>query len=1087
MKCAECGHANREDVRFCTACGAALFLLCPKCAAPAEENDLYCGACGGRLPAAGKSLPMAATAKPRVTAASGPVSADGESFESERKNVTVLFADISGFTAMSEKLDPEDVTTIMNGCLKMMADTVVHFEGYVDKFIGDCVMAIFGAPITHENDPELAIRAALEMKRQIEDYNKNLPVRLEKPLALHIGINSGVVIAGGVGSDQKMQYTVMGDTVNLASRLESIAGSGEVFVSGYTYNLTRKLFEFNPHEPIKVKGKKDPVAVYEVVKAKANTGETRRAAASAIPLVGRDQEISILRKCAEQLLAGHGQNVFLVSDPGVGKSRIQIELKNRFKDGEVQSIEGVCRSFSQNTSYSVFSEIFRSLLDIDSEDLQAAMAEKIARNLPLLLNLAPESLPSEAKEAIVFIGAMLGVRLGDEWDVPIDQMDGQEVKLATFRSISWFFSQMAQVKPLMLTLENLHHADNTSVELIAYLFDVFKARPIMLLLLMRPNREHASSKLPLIARKAHEDHTTVITVERLTAAECDQFVSYLIGTEKVPDALLQLVRSRADGNPLFMEEIVRGLLEGGVVRRNEDGTVEVVENLANVAIPSSIQGMIIARIDRLQPGLKDILQTAAVVGPVFKQALMERLIKVRDLEDRLNQLIEMGMIFESSSFPEIDYSFRNVLIQEAVYSTLLLKKRKELHAVVAREIEALYPNRLDDHVEVLAEHYRQAENSDKCYHYLVRSGLKTKQAYSNQDAANYLRQAIEIGRDLDAADPPLETAYIALSDALEMMGDLDGATEAWRAVTALMSDDRQKANALRNIGRIEEKRGDPEKASAVYDEAAALLTAHPDSIEAGQLYLNQSWVLNRLKDYDAAIAKASAAMEIFEASQATEDISRACNNLAVIHEHQGDLEKALAFNQRSLALAEEAGERRLAGNAYLSLGFLHGKRGEPETALDYFDQAFETMYRIGNRIGAGTAMLSKGQGYLELGRLDEAETALLHALRIHRELNLRRRLGRNQLALADVYIAKGAFEKAAQQLDAVEAISKEQERAADLAAATETRARLLLAQGLDPVANFEAAIAQYQAIGQDRDAERVSQSLARYQSSAAAE
>jgi class 3 adenylate cyclase len=283
VDCSACSFGNREDARYCTRCGTPLFLLCVKCNAPAQDGDQFCGGCGSRLihMAAGAPLPVLATlpgAKPGATAGAkrADAAATAPSFESERKNVTVLFADIAGFTAMSEKLDPEDVTNLMNGCLKMLADVVVRYEGYVDKFIGDCVMAIFGAPIAHENHPELAVRAALAMHKEMEEYNKKLPTKIDKKLALHTGVNSGMVIAGGVGSDMKMEYTVMGDTVNLASRLESIAKDGQIFVSGYTYNLTRHLFEFLHHDPIKVKGKQAPVAVYEVLKAKNLIGQDCR-------------------------------------------------------------------------------------------------------------------------------------------------------------------------------------------------------------------------------------------------------------------------------------------------------------------------------------------------------------------------------------------------------------------------------------------------------------------------------------------------------------------------------------------------------------------------------------------------------------------------------------------------------------------------------------------------------------------------------------------------------------------------------------------------------------------------------------------
>ncbi|MBF0127642.1 MAG: AAA family ATPase [Magnetococcales bacterium] len=498
MKCSHCQQDNRQGVHYCTRCGTPLHAICHLCRSPCAAEDIYCGECGSRLPGGNRppaQLPALSTliASPQSQTP----------LESERKNVTVLFADISGFTAMSERMDPEEVTNIMNGCMKMLADIVHRYEGYVDKFIGDCIMAIFGAPITHENDPELALRAALEMQKEMEEYNASLQGRLETPLTLHTGINSGMVIAGGVGSDKKMEYTVMGDTVNLAARLESLAKHGQTFVSGYTYNLTRNLFEFVRHDPIKVKGKKEPVAVYEVIRAKSrNEQNIDQSHETITPLVGRNREMETLRACLDRHVSGQGLVTFLISPAGVGKSRIHQEIKKQFLKGErIQVLEGICRSFSRDTSYAVFIEIFRQLFNIDSEDMEESMVDKLTTNLPLLLGLKPDNLSEETRKGMVFIGAALGLKLGAEFDVPTDNMNSQEIKLAIFRACAWFFQTLAARKPLILTLEDLHYADPTSVELIASLFECVKQAPILMLLLMRPVSDHPSNKLPLIADK----------------------------------------------------------------------------------------------------------------------------------------------------------------------------------------------------------------------------------------------------------------------------------------------------------------------------------------------------------------------------------------------------------------------------------------------------------------------------------------------------------------------------------------------------------------------------------------------------------
>jgi class 3 adenylate cyclase/tetratricopeptide (TPR) repeat protein len=1086
MNCTACSFANRDGVRYCTRCGTPLFLLCLKCSTPAQEGDQFCGGCGGRLMhGAGAALPALAMAVHAAAPVQAKRAGEPAGFESERKNVTVLFADIAGFTAMSEKLDPEDVTNLMNGCLRMLADVVVRYEGYVDKFIGDCIMAIFGAPIAHENHPELAVRAALAMHKEMEEYNKKLPAKIDKKLALHTGINSGMVIAGGVGSDMKMEYTVMGDTVNLASRLESIAKDGQIFVSGYTYNLTRHLFDFVTHEPIKVKGKQAPVAVYEVIKAKSATTQ-EKAGDAAPPLVGRSSEISTLETCARSLMAGRGQAVFLISEPGIGKSRVQLELKNRFKPGEIQIIEGSCRSFSRSTSYAVFGEIFKTLLTIDADDLPESMRDKLVKNLPLLLKLDPEALTPEAREAIVHIGSILGLNLAEEFDVALDQMEAQEIKASIFRSVAWFYRQIAKQKPLMLVLENLHHADTNSIELIAYLLEAVRQEPVMLVLLMRPIKDHPSAKLPLIAKKVLDDRSTEISFSRLSDLECDQLLRHLLKVEQIPDAVLNMVRARADGNPLYIEEIARSLIDDGIVERNDEGGLRIIRDLDQVSLPGSIQGLVMARIDKLPGALKDVLQIAAVLGATFKHELLKRVAKSDDLETRLGQLIELGIVFESKSFPEIEYSFRNVLTQEAIYATLLLKRQKELHGQIAKEIETLYASRLDDHVELLAQHYAGAADAKQAYRYLVKSGLKAKTAYANQDAARYFSDALAQAEHIKPPPRDLAEVHIALSEAEELLGDMEAAIQALRKAAGLLDADVRKADAMRNIGRIEEKRGSAAKAAEIYREALDLLRKHPDAVETGLLYMNQSWVMNRMRQHDQAIEAVLKAIKIFETHGAHDKIAFAYNNLGVIYEHKGDFDKAFEYNKKSLDLFTAQGDKRQMGNLFLSLGYLYNKKNELGTALDYFEQSFQTMDRIGNRFGAGTALMSKGRCYVDLDKLEEAERTLAQALRIHRELDLKRKMVANELALGNVLMRKNDLAGARKHAEGAYALATQENYASDLARACRLEADVRQREGQDPAPKLREAIAILEGIGRKDEAAQIAKQLASYASTASA-
>ena len=1080
MICVECQFVNRDGVRFCTHCGTALYLMCLQCHAPAQAEDKCCGSCGVELSSANKKLPVLSLAH-SITNIKPAAHNAVEAQDSERRNVTVLFADISGFTAMSEKLDPEVVTSLMNGCMRNLADIVTRYEGHVDKFIGDCIMAIFGAPIAHENDPELALRAALDMMKSMEEYNKTLPIQLDTPLALHTGINTGMVIAGGMGTDQKMQYTVMGDTVNLASRMESLAVSGETLVSSYTYNLTRHAFDFVAMDPVKVKGKKDPVAVYRVIKPKTVTASDTKPNEH-LPLVGREQEIKIVGDAYTRFRKGMGQAVFLISEPGVGKSRLQTECNKQFHENDIQTVSGACRSYSSCTSYSIFIELFHNLFGVNSDDVAITAAQKVATGLPLVLGLDPESLPIEAKEAIVFIGFMLGGNLSGEFDIPLEHMPAQEIKIATFRAIAWLFERMANKKPLSITLEDLHYADAASIELIAHLFRVVGNSQILLILLLRPNKDHASARLQPIARKLLEDACIEVAFRYLDNKESDQLSRLLLHSEKVPEQLLRLIRERAAGNPLYIEEIVRSMRDERVVEKTDADEIRILRNLADVSIPNSLSGMISARVDRLPAHLKELLNVAAVIGSTFRLELFRRVANIPNLDALLDTLTQEEILFESQSFPEIEYSFRNVLIQESVYGAMLLKKRKALHLQVAQQVERLFANNLEEQAELLGYHFHLAEEWKPAYVHLVASGLKAKRAFANEEAVRAFSRALTASPFADASEMSVTDLHVHLSETKELMGEMSDAISHREEAIKTTTDPKLQADFLRNIGRMYEKRGFKDDATRVYEQAFVLLADHVNSLEMGQLFMNQSWVLNRSRQFAPAMEKANAALEIFKAHNSRENIALVYNNLAVFCEHQDDFDKALEYNQLSLQLFTDLNDKRQMANLYLSLGYVYNSRKEFEPALEYFSKSVTLMERIGNRYGAGTALMSKGRIYMDTNRLDLAARELNHSLRIHQDLDLKKKIVANELALTKLHMMKQEWTPARQHLAVAHAEAEALNYESDLAKIFLLDAQLLVATTQDPQAAYTRAIELFRKLNRNRDADQASGELAAWKS-----
>ena len=541
----------------------------------------------------------------------------------------------------------------------------------------------------------------------------------------------------------------------------------------------------------------------------------------------------------------------------------------------------------------------------------------------------------------------------------------------------------------------------------------------------------------------------------------------------MPESVLKMVRQRADGNPFYIEAIVRDLMDNRIIEVSDAHPVRVIKDLDEVAIPDTNQGMVVSQIDRLPVDLKDILQPADVIGPVFKLELIKQVVIDAQLEDRLQRLASMDMIFASKSFPEIEYSFKNMLIQEAAYSCLLLKKQRALHALVAAALEKTSQDRLDDYFEHLAHHYQQAQKTAKAYTYAVKSALNSMKIFANPNAVEHFQTALELRDTVENPDPPLSDVYIWISEVYELTGDLKEAIDARKQAVEQLADELQRADSQRHVGRIQEKQGKKEEALETYQAVHTILDQHPDSLEMARLLMNESWVLNRMRQPDEAIDTCQRALALFETHQAMEDIAQAHNNLAVFYERRQEMDLALQHNLKSMGLFTSLNNKRKLANVFLSLGYVYDKRNERDTALDYFESSIVTLEKIGNRYGAGTSLMAKGRCYMDMDRLDEAESVLLRALNIHRELNLNLKITANEIALARVYAGNDNYQTARTHLNEARTIAEADDNRSDLGKVAHQEALLLAREGVDPRSKFEEAITLFETLGRQRDVERV--------------
>jgi predicted ATPase/class 3 adenylate cyclase len=721
----------------------------------------------------------------------------------ERRLVTVMFADISGFTAMSETMDPETVRDLMNACFEHLVPVVERFGGTVDKFIGDEIMALFGAPIAHENDPERALRTALEMMSELSAFN----LQHSTALGLHFGINTGHVIAGGLGTRERQEYSVMGDTVNLASRLEEVSERGEILVGPDTYRFTVPLFEFEALAPVRVKGKAEPVQIYRLVGARAVHGKVRGIEGLESPLVGRDDESRALCEAVQRLWSGVGGIVTVVGEAGLGKSRLVAEMREQTlaRDSEpspgraAQWVEGRCLSYGGSIAYLLWLDVLRGLLGVTLDAAPLAVRDALQERAQVLC-------PDCADDVLPYLAQMMSLPLEEEVETKLRGLGAETLQYLTFHAVETLIERKAQEQPLVVVCEDLHWADPTSLALLERLLALTDRAPLLLICVLRPETEHGCWQIKETAARRYRHRHKDVWLDPLTADESETLVGNLLRIEDLPQALRDKILAHAEGNPFYVEEIIRTLIDRGAIVQDEDtGHWQATREVDDIALPDTLNGVLMARIDRLQEEAKRVLQLASVIGRVFfYRVLAEIAREERELDDRLLTLQREQMIRERARVPELEYVFKHELTREAAYNGLLRKERRIYHQHVAEALERLYRDRLEEQLGLLAHHWERAEEQEKAIECLLRAGEQARLAYANHEAIDYFRRAQSLLETRQRDEPLSLSAQIGedLGDVLKLTGRQDEARVAYqRALVQTPREDWIRQSRLtRKVG-----------------------------------------------------------------------------------------------------------------------------------------------------------------------------------------------------------------------------------------------------------------------------------------------
>ena len=909
--------------------------------------------------------------------------------QGERRQVTVMFADVSGFTALSETLDPEEVASLMNECLKDLVDAVYQYEGMVDKFIGDCVMAVFGAPIALEDDAERALHAALAMREKVERFNERCGKRLKEPLALHIGINSGTVIAGNVGNDLRMDYTVMGDTVNVASRLEGAATRGQIFVSHSAYRLSAGAFRFRQLEPIQVKGKRELLKVYELLEAKIQPDKIRGLEGLVSPLVGRASEFdAITDALAASKRGDRGSIVLLHGDAGVGKSRLLREVRATGSEG-VTWLEGRCFAISQTLSYGPILDLLRRQIGIADEQHIDEQESVLRRHVETYFPTEPETYPVLAR--------LLALPLSDADSALFKSLEGEEFRARVSSIIERHLSALSSQQPLVVLIEDIHWADQSTIDLLIEMLPLTKKTRLSFVCVSRSRKEPTVLWGKLDPTLEHwGDGLVEVSLEPLSTESGQQLIEELLGGNYLPEVLAADILNKTDGNPFFLEEVLRSLIEGGVLAPEGDRW-KVTESTTALAVPDTVQGVLLARMDRLAEELKQLLQKASVIGRVF----LYRVLKVLSadegsLEGQLTSLQVSDLLRERARLPEVEYIFKHALTQEVAYQTLLAPARRQLHQKVGDAIEQLFQDRLEEFSGVIAYHYYSAESWEKALQYLIQCSTAAYRVHLFPEVRGHCHRALECLRHLDdtrqrreqkidviiqlinaslTSDPPeknlahlaeAEEAAKSLQDPLRlalvqlMIGRAHYGAGALREAIDYFQKVLAVAPSLNNpqltavpgcvLGVTLAVQGRFKESLHLLDEALPHLEVAKEHHEILLAYSYRGCALTCLGRHADGTADINYALELASSRNNRNAMCMAHCSLAFTRVVAGEYADGVASARQLLEIAERTGAEffRYGSNALIAWGTF--RLGRPEEASAYWAAAHQIASALGTRL-----------------------------------------------------------------------------------------------------------------------------------------
>jgi len=714
--------------------------------------------------------------------AMGKQNAPERTRETERRLATVMFAEISGYAEMLKAMDAEEAPQVISRCLAMLNSSCLKYGGQVDKITENTLMVVFGVPQSVEDAPKKAINAAIELRESLARFNQE--EGLKRPLAIRIGIHTGTLIAGPLGPGDAHGYSIIGEPVELALELKDASPEGEITVGALTFRSTRNEFDYQELKPLVPKDRQESVPVYRLLSGKARVYRARLGAERMIfsEMVGRSGELDRLKLHVLKAINGEGSIVNIVGEAGIGKSRLIAELTQQDESKRVNFLIGRALSFGQNLSFHPLIDILKNWAGITEDDTPLGSSQKLEL---AIRNVDPEGVT----EVFPFIATLMGIKIAGQDAQRIEAVAGESLEKLIMKNLRELIVKAAASRPIVFVIEDLHWADLSSIELLGSLFRLAENNRILFINVFRPNYEETSERLSRTIRTRYPQLASDIILEPLDDSQCETLIDNLLHTKDLPEHIMGLIAKRAEGNPFFIEEVARSFIDDGVVEK-KNGLFYVTEKIDSVIIPETVHDVIMARVDKLDEQTKNLLKIASVIGRYFFHSILTEVAKsVHEIDDKLEYLKEVQLIRERRRRAEIEYLFKHALARESVYSSILLKKRKELHLSVARSIEAIFGGRLNEFYGMLALHYSMGEDLEKAEEYLVKAGEEALKAAASSEAIHFYQEALRVylhthgdrvePQKIAVLEKNIGLAFLNKGHHVDAVKHLDRALEIW--------------------------------------------------------------------------------------------------------------------------------------------------------------------------------------------------------------------------------------------------------------------------------------------------------------------